>query len=63
MHPPFLLGEGEEGVEPPTKFSKREGGGLSRISIFRGSEFFQGGILTKNLVTFQRWDGVQDEKC
>ena len=21
------------------------------------------GILTKNLVTFKRWDGVKDEKC
>ena len=20
-------------------------------------------ILTKNLVTFKRWDGIQDEKC
>ena len=20
-------------------------------------------ILTKNLVTFQRWDGIKDEKC
>ena len=20
-------------------------------------------ILTKNLVTFKRWDGVKDEKC
>ena len=24
---------------------------------------FNWGILTKNLVTFKRWDGVKDEKC
>ena len=29
---PFLLGG--EGVEPPTKLSKRGGGGLDKISIF-----------------------------
>ena len=34
-------------VEPPIKFSKKGGGGLDRISIFRGgllekSDFFQG---------------------
>ena len=47
--PPFLLGEeGGGGVEPPMKFSK--GGGLGRISIFRGGllgkrgDFFQGGM-------------------
>ena len=66
MHPlpPPPLSVGGGGGEPPSKFSKREGeGGLSRTSIFRGGDFFQGGILTKNLVTFQRWDGVKDEKC
>ena len=31
VHPPFCWG-----VEPPTKFSKKRGGGLDRISIFRG---------------------------
>ena len=38
-----------EGVEPPTKFSKRGGGELERISFSRGGcwerggNFFQGG--------------------
>ena len=47
-HPPFLQGEGGgEGVEPPTKFSKREG--LTGTQILeegcweRGGNFFQGG--------------------
>ena len=51
MHPyPFLL-VGVE-VEPPTKFQifKSGGGGGG------------GGVLTKNLVTFKRQDGVKDEK-
>ena len=47
MHHSFLLGGG---VEPPTKFSKRGGGGgLDRTSTFRGGllgkrggDFFQG---------------------
>ena len=37
--PPLLEGEG---VESPTKFSKR--GGLDRISIFRGGDHFSGGL-------------------
>ena len=55
MHPPYYSGVrwGGGGVEPWTKFSKSlcwgEGGGLGRISIFRGGcwerggDFFQGG--------------------
>ena len=45
--PPFCWGGG--GVEPPVKFSKMEGEGLDRTSIFRGgllgkrSDCFQGG--------------------
>ena len=39
--PPFLLGRG---IEPPTKFSKERerGGGLDRISIFRGESWKRG---------------------
>ena len=49
MHPyPFLLVGGE--AEPPTKFQIFKNG--------RGG----GGLLTKNLVTFKRQDGVKDEK-
>ena len=61
--PPFLLG-GEKGVEPLTNFAKR--GVLYRISIFRGGllcyKNLNWEILTKNLVTFERWDGVKGEK-
>ena len=32
--PPFLLGAGGEGVEPPAKFSEK-GGGLDSTSTFR----------------------------
>ena len=38
--PPFLL---VRGIEPPTKFSKgRGGGGLDRVSIFRGESWKRG---------------------
>ena len=46
MHHPFLLGGG---VEPPTKFSKKKGGGLTGPQLLeggcweRGGEFFQRG--------------------
>ena len=48
--PPFLQGEvgrGGGGVEPPIKFSKREGG-VERTSTFRGR------LLGKRGVTFFR---------
>ena len=48
VHPPPLSGEGGDGgwggVEPLTKFSKK-GGGIDRIPIFRGGDFFSGGGL------------------
>ena len=34
VHPPFLV-EGGGGVEPPTKFSQKEGGGLDRTSTLK----------------------------
>ena len=45
---PFSLGG--RGGEPPTKFSKF----LTKNLNWE--------ILTKNLVTFKRWDGFKDEK-
>ena len=48
---PFLLREGGGGTEPPTKFSK-----------FVITKNLNWEILTKNLVTFKRWDGVKNEK-
>ena len=48
VHPPFLQEGGEGGVEPPTEFKKKRGGGLDRTSTFRGAsgqegdDFFQG---------------------
>ena len=48
VHP---LSAGGRGVEPPTKFSKKESG-LDRASTFRGGDFSQvrGGVavLTEN---------------
>ena len=52
MHPPFLLGDGGgEGVELPTKFSKRGGldplrnGDLRKVAGKEGGDFFSGGLL------------------
>ena len=45
MHHPFLFGGG---VEPPTKFSKKGGGGLTGPQLLvgfsgkQGADFFQG---------------------
>ena len=39
----FLLGRGGEG-KLPTKFSKKGGKGLDKISIFRGGDLFREGI-------------------
>ena len=57
MHHPFLLGGG---VEPPTKFSKKKGGGLTGPQLLeggcweRGGEFFSGvGVQLSHKLKFE----------
>ena len=62
-----------EGSESSTKFSEKEGGLIGSQFLQgscwdRGGDFFQGegvqffSVITKNLVTFKRYDGIKDEK-
>ena len=51
VHPSHIVG-----VRPPIKFSKKGGGGLDRISIFRG------GLLGKRGVTFFKEVAVLHKK-
>ena len=50
--PPFLLGEGGEGAELPTKFSKR--GGLDRTSALRGGCWKRGGNFFRGVAILQK---------
>ena len=73
MHPPFLLGNGGEGVvEPPTKFSKR--GGLVGSQFLeegcwkKWGDFFLGGcsFYIKNKLKseiFNDYKKVHKQKC
>ena len=45
MSPPFSVGLGEGGVEPLTKFSKQEEGGLTGPPFLEGSCWERGGDL------------------
>ena len=60
MHPPPFCWV----FEPPTKFSNNRGvvrGGLDRIFSSVITNILNIEILTKNLVTFKRWDRDKDE--
>ena len=55
MHPSPHLSAG--GVEPPTKFSQRGGGGVDRAleggCWERGGDFFRGGLQLKKKLKFE----------